>query len=233
MAYRREDYLYFDPVKLPKGVIHWSEAKEHIGENVSIYGEVVSGYFNWNEYEKNIGFPEYGFKIPPTFIGIGAEYPDPNMLQVVIWGGDRAKFNPHPETALKDKVVIISGKPYKYKDKTCVCVSSPNQIQIVEPIDDLYSHHDFQEEHFGASNIEDELTPEEKRLKPVYTIPYTPPEGDWGLTRFDYENYPPGYIGDSFYIDYRGQRCDVLSDPDGSGPIMYWDSDNDAWVDIY
>ena len=50
----KEDALINEAL-LPEDVIHWSQAKNHIGENVSIYGEVASTFFNWKEYERFVG----------------------------------------------------------------------------------------------------------------------------------------------------------------------------------
>lgn len=129
--------VYFDKKLLPHGVIHWKEAKDHLGESVTIYGEVKSTYFDWKDYERFIAAYQMGANPKPTFIEIGESYPSKDLVKIVIWGQDRAKFQRPPDVLFKDKVVVFTGKPYMYANITTVQISGPESISIAEPIDAL------------------------------------------------------------------------------------------------
>ena len=127
---------------LPSGVIHWSEAKEHIDENVTIYGEIASTYFDWQKYDRErdrwVAFPDVEIKVPPTFIEVGAKYPNAELLKVVIWGRDRKRFEQPPEDLYRGKAALIKGRPYMYNGLVHIKVSSPAEMTVVEPIAGLY-----------------------------------------------------------------------------------------------
>lgn len=122
---------------LPFGVIHWSEAKNHIDETVNIYGDVKSTYFDYDYYEKFCIYPEAQVTPPPTFIEVGEKYPSKRLLKIVIWGQDRSAFNQAPDTALRGKSIIVTGSPYIYKELATIRISSPESIRIVDPIEGL------------------------------------------------------------------------------------------------
>lgn len=128
----------FNKTLLPNGVIHWSEAKNHIGEQVSVYGEVASTYFDWDEYVRWIGYPEFAFDPPPTFIELGAKFPNKELVKLVIWGRDRDKFQRPPDEAFKNSTVIVTGVPYLYADIVTIKVIDPANIRTLDPIPNLY-----------------------------------------------------------------------------------------------
>ena len=127
----------FDKRLPPSGAIHWSESKQHLGDRVSIYGEVKSTFFNWKEYERYIGFPEFDMKIPPTFLEIGETYPSKQLLRAVIWGENRKRFPKPPDELFRDSTVIITGVPYMHNDIVCVQLSAMEDVSIVDPIEGL------------------------------------------------------------------------------------------------
>lgn len=129
---------YFNRSLLPAGIFHWSEVKNHIDENITFYGEVTTTFFDNDQYELCIRYPELGNPIPPTFLEIGARFPSKYLVKIVIWGADRHKFSIVPDQAFKGKAVVISGKPYMYNDLVCVRVEFPGKIKVVEPIENLY-----------------------------------------------------------------------------------------------
>jgi len=63
-----------------------TEAKDHIGEQATVCGKVVST--RWAERSRG----------SPTFLNFDQPYPD-QVFTLVIWGSDRPKFG-EPETAL-------------------------------------------------------------------------------------------------------------------------------------
>lgn len=64
-----------------------TEAKNHIGEQATVCGKVVST--RWAESSRG----------SPTFLNFDQPYPD-QVFTLVIWGSDRSKFG-EPETAYR------------------------------------------------------------------------------------------------------------------------------------
>ena len=98
--------------------IPWNEAKNHIGDRLTVYGPVVS---------TNYAFSSKG---SPTFLNIGKNYPDPNRFTVVIWGENRGKFSPPPDISYKGKKrIYVTGLIEEYQGVPEIEVTSPSQIQ--------------------------------------------------------------------------------------------------------
>lgn len=95
------------------------EAINHIGENITVYGNVDSTHY---------AFDSNG---SPTFINMGKPYGDLTRCTVVIWGEDRSKFN-SPETVYDGKKIKVTGIVRKYKGAAQITVNSPSQIEILE-----------------------------------------------------------------------------------------------------
>ncbi|MGI6221581.1 MAG: hypothetical protein ACOYIP_06925 [Coriobacteriales bacterium] len=213
---------------LPEGVIHWSEAKDHLGETVTIYGEVASTYFNWDEYERWVGFPELDITAPPTFIEVGAKYPNEELVKIVIWGRNRGRFQSPPDQLFRNSTIVFTGKPYIYNDLVHVEIARPFSIATIDPIEGLYV-----DEFFGRCDNPD--------FQPVFSRrPFE--EGqcedeDWEACAFGYDdNYDDDYAADDenarwgieYVDDGCGHRrvdfCGFVIDDEGN----YIDSDD--WV---
>ena len=93
-----------------------SEAKLHIGENVTICGNVDKTYYA----RKSNG--------SPTFLSLGGAYPNQNFT-VVIFGRDRNKFDT-PEVDYDNENICVTGKIKEYKGKPQIVAKSKNQIKI-------------------------------------------------------------------------------------------------------
>ena len=92
-----------------------SEAKDHIGEQATVCGKVVSTRFA----ESSRG--------SPTFLNL--DQPDPNQVfTLVIWGSDRSKFG-DPETAYRGKRICVTGKVSSFKGVPEVIASEPSQVK--------------------------------------------------------------------------------------------------------
>ena len=65
--------------------IGWQDATSHEGQATTVKGPVVGATYRPDVYSG------------PTFLDIGASYPDSSRLSVVIWQENRSKFNPAPE----------------------------------------------------------------------------------------------------------------------------------------
>jgi hypothetical protein len=93
-----------------------TEAKDHIGEQATVCGKVVSTRFA----ESSRG--------SPTFLNFDQPYPS-QVFTLVIWGNDRPKFG-EPETAYRGKRICVTGKISAFKGVPEVLASEPSQIRI-------------------------------------------------------------------------------------------------------
>ena len=100
------------------GAIDWSEAKNHIGETVTVYGPVVR-----TKYASSS-------KGGPTFLDIGLSHPDTNRMDVIIYAESRGNFSGAPENMYSGKTIFVTGKVKLYDGVPEIIVSSESQIQI-------------------------------------------------------------------------------------------------------
>lgn len=91
-----------------------------MGKTVTLYGKVVD-----TEYASSSNSR-------PTFLDLGAAYPDSSRLSVVIWGKNRKNFSSAPESFYKGKTIAVTGEVYKYDGVCNIEVSSSSQIQVLE-----------------------------------------------------------------------------------------------------
>lgn len=104
---------------IPADAVSWQEASSHVGETVTLCGPVVGA-----EYAS-------ASNGSPTFLDVGASYPDGGRLSVTIWGEDRSNFPEPPERAYEGETVLVTGEVYRYDGVCHVEVSSPSQITIL------------------------------------------------------------------------------------------------------
>lgn len=113
---RERDGSAFDP--MPDGAIAASKAISHVGETTVVCGFVASTrYLTRGRH--------------PTFLNLEAPYPD-QALTVVIWGDDRAKFNPPPERAFRDREICVEGEVTLYRGDPQIVVSELEAIRVLE-----------------------------------------------------------------------------------------------------
>ena len=99
-------------------VISWKDAKSYVGEYVSVKGPVVGSKYAQETKGK------------PTFLNIGADYPDSNRFTVLIWGENRDNFDHSPESYYLGKEVIVSGTIQLYDGAAEIIIDSENEITI-------------------------------------------------------------------------------------------------------
>lgn len=92
-----------------------TEAKNHVGENATVCGEVASAHYAMRS------------RGSPTFINLDRPYPN-QVFTVVIWGSDRPKFG-NPETAYEGKHVCVTGRITLYRGAPETVASEPSQIK--------------------------------------------------------------------------------------------------------
>jgi micrococcal nuclease len=93
-----------------------TEAKEHIGDNATVCGDVVSARYASSS------------KGQPTFLNLDKPYPN-QIFTVVIWGSNRSKFKT-PEEDYKDKKVCVTGKISAYDGVPEIVADDPTQIHV-------------------------------------------------------------------------------------------------------
>jgi DNA/RNA endonuclease YhcR with UshA esterase domain len=93
-----------------------SEINQHIGDSITVCGKIFGGKFL--DAAKN----------QPTFLNIGAAYPD-QSLTVVIWNNTRKQFAYKPEEKLKGKTVCITGRIEIFKEKPQITIQQPGQLE--------------------------------------------------------------------------------------------------------
>ena len=105
----------------PAGAISWEEASSHIGERVSVCGEVK----DW-EYRS-------GSNGRPTYIDMGTAYPNRSRVTIVIWEEDRDAFpGILDNTGYVGKTVCVTGEIYEYEGVCYIKAESPSQIEVLE-----------------------------------------------------------------------------------------------------
>lgn len=97
--------------------IQWNEAKDNIGQWMTVCGPVVDTHYATTSNGK------------PTFLNIGKPYPNSNRLTVVIWGDDRGNFPSPPENYYQGKNVGVTGLITEYEGIAEIMVSNPGQIE--------------------------------------------------------------------------------------------------------
>lgn len=92
-----------------------AEAKDHIGENATVCGNVVSTRYS------------AATKGQPTFLNLDKAYPN-QVFTVVIWGENRSKFG-SPEIDYKGKQICVTGKIAEYRGVPEIVADNPNEIK--------------------------------------------------------------------------------------------------------
>lgn len=106
-------------IKYGKGKISAIQAKDFIGKNTCVCGQVVSAKYNENG-KANI-----------TYINLDKKYPD-QVFTVVIFGKDRSNFSYKPEEFLHKKTICVKGKIDTYKNSPQIIVAKEAQIEIIK-----------------------------------------------------------------------------------------------------
>ena len=115
----QDDSFEEDEENLFEGCIEYYEAQNHVGEYVTVYGNVNSTYFAASSNGA------------PTFINIGAPYGDSTRCTAVIFDDDRAKFG-SPEDTYRGKTIKVTGTVQIYSGAAQIIVRDPSQIEIVD-----------------------------------------------------------------------------------------------------
>ena len=93
-----------------------AEAKDHVGDRMTICGKVASTH-----YAK-------ASKGEPTFLNLDEPYPR-EIFTILIWGSDRGKFGT-PESEYKGLRVCVTGKITTYRGTPEIVANERGQIEI-------------------------------------------------------------------------------------------------------
>ena len=105
------------PPPPPPDALSWADAKYHIGERVTICGDVIDTRWASDIEGK------------PTFLDIGKPYPDPNRFTVVISIDCRTNFPQAPEEYYSGKHICITGLIEENDNIPQIEACYPSQIQ--------------------------------------------------------------------------------------------------------
>lgn len=105
---------------IPNGAISWKDASRHVGKTVTVYGPIV----NTTQASSSTG--------APTYLDMGAAYPDSSRVSIVIWDEDAHNFSQPPTSMYKGKTVCVTGEVYTYSGACNIKVTSPDQIKILD-----------------------------------------------------------------------------------------------------
>ncbi len=92
------------------------QAANAVGQRATVCGIAASVHFAARSHAH------------PTFINLGRPYPN-QIFTIVIWGNDRPKFNPPPES-WKDKRICVTGRIKLYRGTPEVIAYGPDQIRV-------------------------------------------------------------------------------------------------------
>jgi DNA/RNA endonuclease YhcR with UshA esterase domain len=93
-----------------------AEAKDHVGERVTVCGKLASTRYA----SKSKG--------QPTFLNLDQPYLQ-KIFTVVIWGNDRSKFG-EPESKYQDQNICVTGKITSFHGEPEIAANQPDQIEI-------------------------------------------------------------------------------------------------------
>jgi DNA/RNA endonuclease YhcR with UshA esterase domain len=86
---------------------------------------------NHRHVSGHVASVHYSYRVngKPTFLNLGRRYPFQEFT-VVIWGEDRDKFQPSPETLYGGKNIRVTGRITSFRGRLEIVVTSPSQIEI-------------------------------------------------------------------------------------------------------
>ena len=100
--------------------ISWQTVGQHIGNTVSVHGPVMAVT------------QKEGIRGNPTWIEVGAAYPTPSRLKVVIWIEDKPRFPMVLPGLLDGKNVCITGLVTDYKGVAQIVMRDAGQLSLLQ-----------------------------------------------------------------------------------------------------
>jgi hypothetical protein len=100
------------------GAVSWQNARRVVGRVATIRGNVAGTYYAASSNGS------------PTFLNLGADYPSPRRVTVVIWQENRARFG-RPELRYRGRTICVHGYVDTYRGVPDLEATSPAQIAVV------------------------------------------------------------------------------------------------------
>ncbi len=100
-------------------IVRAHEALEHAGEYAMVCGVIADARHARDS------------RGDPTYLNFDKPYPEQDFTAIV-WGRDRKRFDPPPETHLGAKACVY-GKVERYKGKAQMSISRPEQLSVAAP----------------------------------------------------------------------------------------------------
>lgn len=100
------------------GSPNWKSIDVRPGETARVVGPVVGA-----RYLKRIAGS-------PTFMDVGARFPDRDRVVLVVWGRNRRYFDPPPEVRYEGVTVSVTGRVETFRGVRQVEVRSPTSIRV-------------------------------------------------------------------------------------------------------
>jgi very-short-patch-repair endonuclease len=95
---------------------NWQQAREYVGKRVALSGPVIGVKYGSNVNGK------------PTWITVGAPYPDRNRLELIIWGRNLDKFPSNLKSRLEGRSVCAYGEVSTYRDTLQIELEQSGQL---------------------------------------------------------------------------------------------------------
>lgn len=102
------------------GAVAWSDVEGDEGESRRVRGPVVDATYAVDVESR------------PTYLNIGADYPDLNRFTVVIFDDDRSNFRTPPEDAYEGREVVVSGPLSEFDGLPQIVANDPGDITICD-----------------------------------------------------------------------------------------------------
>ncbi len=102
-----------------RGGITPEAATQRLNQEVTVIGPVVATGQDTNGQDT------------PTYLEMGAPFPDPKSLSIVILGANRNKFPAPPETLYKGKTICVVGVVQDYRQRKAIIVGTAEGITTV------------------------------------------------------------------------------------------------------
>ena len=93
-----------------------AEAKNHIGENTTVCGQVASTRYASRSRGR------------PTFLNLEKPYPE-QIFTALIWGSDRPKFG-QPEVTYSDRHICVTGTISEYRGVPEIVIHDSSQLRL-------------------------------------------------------------------------------------------------------
>lgn len=98
--------------------LDWREARQHVGARVAIAGQVARVTYRQDVQGQ------------PTWIEIGAAFPNPDRVTLVVWGNNRDALGPHISRMNTTQKVCVIGTVERYRESHQLELREGSQVRF-------------------------------------------------------------------------------------------------------